>query len=195
MQRTPIHADFFVVKMTEEMVVDVPISFVGESEAIKKQGGTLLHQRETVSVRALPDDLPSAIEVDISSLEDFEATLHVSDVIAPAGVTILTEPTEPLARVQAPRVADEPVIAGPAAPVQETEETEEPPRSSLAPATSGTSITRKDPGRAAGVLRHSVARATSADLRALGELVADLGQQLDLGRAGGCLFLLVARRR
>ena len=123
-QRTPIHADFFVVKMTEEMVVDVPISFVGESEAIKKQGGTLLHQRETVSVRALPNDLPSEIEVDISSLEDFEATLHVSDVIAPAGVIILTEPTEPLARVQAPRVADEPVIAGPAATVQETEESE-----------------------------------------------------------------------
>ena len=72
-QRTPIHADFFVVKMSEEMVVDVPISFVGESEAVKKHGGTLLHQRETVSVRALPDALPSEIEVDISGLEDFEA--------------------------------------------------------------------------------------------------------------------------
>ena len=124
MQRTPIHADFFVVKMSEEMVVEVPISFVGESEAIKKHGGTLLHQRETVSVRALPDALPSEIEVDISGLEDFEATLHVSDVVAPAGVTILTEGAEPLARVQQPRVADEPVIAGPAAPTQETETTE-----------------------------------------------------------------------
>lgn len=122
--RTPIHADFFVVKMSEEMVVEVPISFVGESEAIKKHGGTLLHQRETVSVRALPDALPSEIEVDISGLEDFEGTLHVSDVIAPEGVTILTDGAEPLARVQAPRVADEPVIAGPAAPVQEAEATE-----------------------------------------------------------------------
>ena len=90
-QRTPLHADFFVVKMSEEMIVEVPISFVGESEAVKKHGGTLLHQRETVSVRALPDALPSEIEVDISVLEDFESTLHVSDVIAPAGVTILTE--------------------------------------------------------------------------------------------------------
>jgi large subunit ribosomal protein L25 len=122
-QRIPIHADFFVVKMSEEMTVDVSISFVGESEAVVKHGGTLLHQRETVSVRALPDALPSAIEVDISGLTDFEATIHVSDVVAPAGVTILTDGAEPLARVQPPRTSDEPVIAGPAAPVQETEET------------------------------------------------------------------------
>ena len=101
--------------------MDVPISFVGESEAVKKLGGSLLHQRETVSVRALPDALPSAIEVDISGMDDFEAAIHVRDVVAPAGVTILTDGAEPLARIQAPRQADEPVIAGPAAPVQETE--------------------------------------------------------------------------
>jgi large subunit ribosomal protein L25 len=122
--RTSLHADFFVVKMSEEMTVDVSISFVGDSEAVTRHGGTLLHQRETVSVRALPDALPSAIEVDISSLADFEATVHVSDIVAPAGVTILTDGAEVLARVQAPRTSDEPVITGPAAPVQETEETE-----------------------------------------------------------------------
>jgi large subunit ribosomal protein L25 len=124
-QRVPIHADFFVVEMSEEMIVDVPISFVGESDAIKKLGGSLLHQRETVSVRALPDALPSTIEVDISGMEDFEAAIHVSDVVAPAGVTILTDGAEPLARIQAPRQSDEPVIPGPTAPVQEEEATEE----------------------------------------------------------------------
>lgn len=120
-QRTPIHADFFVVKMSEEMTVDVPIAFVGEAEAIKKLGGSLLHQRETVSVRALPDALPSEIEVDISGMSDFESTIHVSDVVAPAGVTILTDGAEPLARIQAPRETEEPVIAGPAAPTPEAE--------------------------------------------------------------------------
>ncbi len=115
-QRTPIHADFFVVKMSEEMTVDVAITYVGESVAVKRDGGTLLHQRDTVSVRALPDALPSAIEVDISGLEDFESALHVSDVVAPAGVVILTDGTEPLARVQPPRVAEEPVVAEEAAP-------------------------------------------------------------------------------
>jgi large subunit ribosomal protein L25 len=124
--RRPIHVDLFVVKLTEEMTVDVPVVFTGESEAVRKDGGTLLHQRETVSVRALPDTLPSAIEVDVSSLVDFEATLHVGDVVAPEGVTILTDPSEPLARVQPPRVLEEPVAAtadvGEGAPTEEAGE-------------------------------------------------------------------------
>ena len=36
--------------------------------------------------------------------------LHVSDLIVPEGVTILTDPEEPLARVQPPRVEEEPVF-------------------------------------------------------------------------------------
>ena len=78
---------------------------------MRRDGGTLLHQRETVSVRALPDALPPALEVDISPLVDFEATIHVSDIVVPEGVTVLTDPAEPIARVQAPRVAEEPVVA------------------------------------------------------------------------------------
>jgi large subunit ribosomal protein L25 len=109
--RRPVHVDLFVVRMTEELTVDVPVAFTGESEAVRRDGGTLLHQRETVSVRALPDALPSAIEVDISGLIDFETTLHVGDIVAPQGVTIVTDAAEPLARVQAPRVAEEPVVA------------------------------------------------------------------------------------
>jgi large subunit ribosomal protein L25 len=125
--RRPVHVDLFVVNVREEITVDVPIAYTGESDAVRKDGGTLLHQRETVSVRALPDALPSVIEVDISSLVDFEATLHVSDVVVPAGVTILTDAGEVLARVQAPRVAEEPTVAAEAAeaPAGEPEATSE----------------------------------------------------------------------
>jgi large subunit ribosomal protein L25 len=124
--RRPVHVDLFVVKLTEEITIDLPVMFTGESEAVRKDGGTLLHQRETVSVRALPDALPPAIEVDISSLTDFEAAIHVGDIVAPEGVTIVTDAAEPLARVQAPRVVEEPVIAAEAPvaaeAVAETEE-------------------------------------------------------------------------
>jgi large subunit ribosomal protein L25 len=106
-KRHPIHVDFFVVKMTEELTLDVPIDFVGESHAAEKMGGTLLHLREHVSVRALPGDLPHAIELDISPLDSFEAVLHVRDLSVPAGVTILTDADESLARVQPPRVEEE----------------------------------------------------------------------------------------
>jgi large subunit ribosomal protein L25 len=126
--RRPIHVDLFVINLTEEITIDIAVVFTGESEAVRKDGGTLLHQRETVSVRALPDALPPALEVDISSLVDFEATIHVGDIELPEGVTLITDATEPLARVQPPRVAEEPTVAAEAAEaVEETAETGEAP--------------------------------------------------------------------
>ena len=43
-------------------------------------------------------------------LETFDDVLHVSDLIIPAGVTLVTEPSEPIARVQPPRVEEEPTV-------------------------------------------------------------------------------------
>jgi len=109
--RSVLHVDFFVVRMTEELTVDVPVVMTGESEAVEKQGGTLLHMLDTIKVRALPADLPQTLELDISRLVDFDSVLHVSDVPIPERVTLVTEAEEPLARVQAPRIEEEPVVA------------------------------------------------------------------------------------
>jgi large subunit ribosomal protein L25 len=99
--------DFYVVKMTEELTLDVPVNYAGESHAVEKMGGTLLHLREHISVRALPAELPHALDLDVSPLDSFETILHVRDLIVPAGVTVLTDADEPLARVQPPRVEEE----------------------------------------------------------------------------------------
>lgn len=109
--RHTLHVDLLVVNLEEERTVDVPLVFVGQSEAIAKLGGVLLHLRDAVLVRAKPDDLPSGIELDISSLVDFEVTLHASDLLMPAGVTMITDEGEALARVQQPRIEEEPVAA------------------------------------------------------------------------------------
>jgi len=109
--RRPLHVDFFLVKMTEEMTVDVPVVMNGESYAVSKLGGTLLHLLDTVKVRALPADVPSALELDVTPLETFEAMLHVSDLQVPERITIVTDADEPLARVQPPRVEEVPVAA------------------------------------------------------------------------------------
>ena len=109
--RHPLHVDLLVVNLEEERTVDVPIVFVGTSEAIAKQGGVLLHLREAVLVRAKPDNLPSGIELDISPLVDFDAVLHVSDLVVPAGVTLITDASDAIARVQQPRIEEEPVAA------------------------------------------------------------------------------------
>lgn len=105
--RLPIHVDLLVVNLQEEMTVDVPVVAVGEAPAIDKLGGVLLHLRDAVVVRAKPDDLPSSIQLDISALDSFDAVLHVSDLQMPAGVTLVTDPSEPIARVQQPRVEEE----------------------------------------------------------------------------------------
>ncbi|MEZ4596351.1 MAG: 50S ribosomal protein L25 [Chloroflexota bacterium] len=110
--RRPVHVDLFVIKMTEEMTIDVPVAFTGESPAVKRDGGTLLHLRDSVTVRALPTDLPGVLEIDADRLVDFETVVSVGDLVLPAGVTLVTDPAEPLARVQAPRVAEEPVAVG-----------------------------------------------------------------------------------
>jgi large subunit ribosomal protein L25 len=110
--RRPLHADLFLVRMTEELTVDVPLVSVGESHAIEQLGGTLLHPTETVRVKALPDHLPQSIEYAIDSLIDFDASIHVRDLTIPSDVTLLTDPDEIVAKVQAPRieVEEEPVV-------------------------------------------------------------------------------------
>ena len=124
LSRKTLHIDFLAVNMQEERTIDVPLIVVGESEAIERLGGVLLHLRDAVSVRAKPDDIPSGIELDISALVDFETTLHASDLKMPEGVALVTDEGEALARVQAPRVEEEPVVAEEAAEGAEAAETE-----------------------------------------------------------------------
>ncbi|MBA3235188.1 MAG: 50S ribosomal protein L25 [Chloroflexi bacterium] len=104
--RRMLHVDLFLVRMTEELTVDVPLVATGESPAVSDQGGTLLHPIESVRIRALPDHLPQSIEYSIESLTDFETNLHVSDLTIPGDVTLLTDADEVIAKVQAPRVEE-----------------------------------------------------------------------------------------
>lgn len=109
-KRRPVHVDLFLVRMTEELTVDVRVTVVGESEAVTKLGGTLSHI-DHIRVRALPDHLPEQIEIPISALSDFEAAVHVRDLVIPADVTVITDLDEVAARVLAPRVEEEVVVA------------------------------------------------------------------------------------
>ena len=111
--RRPLHVDLFLVRMTEELTVEVPLVPIGESRAVVEEGGTLLHSIESVRIKALPDHLPQSIEYSIESLVDFDAAIHVRDLTIPSDVTLLTDADEVVAKVQAPRVEveEEPVVA------------------------------------------------------------------------------------
>jgi large subunit ribosomal protein L25 len=120
--RRPLHVDFLLVRMSEELTVDVPLVPVGESPAVELHGGTLLQLVDTVKVRARADHLPQEIAVPVERLVDFETVIHVRDLAVPAGVTILTDPDEVVAKVAPPRVeAAAEVAAEAAAEVPEVE--------------------------------------------------------------------------
>jgi large subunit ribosomal protein L25 len=105
--RRPLHVDLFLVRMTEELTVDVPLVPIGTSNAVENLNGTLLHQLEAVRVRALPDHLPQSIEYSIEGLVDFDAVVKVSDLTIPGDVTLLTDAEEVVAKVLASRLQAE----------------------------------------------------------------------------------------
>jgi large subunit ribosomal protein L25 len=93
------HVDFLVVNLREEITSTVPLVHVGESPIVANNEGVLLSQLDHVLVRALPMDLPSLIEVDMTVLDEIGKSIHVSDLTIPANVTLLTSPEDMVARV------------------------------------------------------------------------------------------------
>jgi large subunit ribosomal protein L25 len=104
---TAIHAEFYQVSLTETMHADVPLIVIGRSEAVETYNGVLMQALNTVSVEALPLDLPSSIEVDITPLEELEQSIHVAQLPVPANVSILTDPEVMVVKVSTPRVSTE----------------------------------------------------------------------------------------
>lgn len=102
-----LHVDFYRVLMTETLRMDVPIRLSGEAPAVKLTGGTPFQPLSSLSVECLPGDIPEAIEVDISNLEEVDASIYVRDLAAPSGVTILTDGDEMVVKIMAPTVEPE----------------------------------------------------------------------------------------
>jgi large subunit ribosomal protein L25 len=113
-----LHVDFYQVKSTEKIRVDVPIILIGEAPAMKEKGRTLTHSLTSLSVESLPDKLPPQIEVDLSLLEEVEQAIFVRDITLSPDVTIVTDPDQMVVRVSEARVVEEEVVAE-AVPVEE----------------------------------------------------------------------------
>jgi large subunit ribosomal protein L25 len=106
----PLHVDFFAPDLTQEMLVDVPLVFVGKAPAVEETGGSLFTSLDHLKVKALPADLPHEITVDVSPLVDLDAAIHVSDLPVAENVTVLNDPDELVAKVMPPRVEEEPEV-------------------------------------------------------------------------------------
>jgi len=118
----PLHAEFYQVSLTHTMRAEVPLVVIGHSEAVTTYNGVLMSALTSLHVEALPLDLPSSIEVDITPLLELEQSLHVRDLPIPANVTVLTDSEVMVVKVSTPRVSLEEEEEAAAAEAAEGEE-------------------------------------------------------------------------
>jgi large subunit ribosomal protein L25 len=102
-----IHIDFYQPILSEEVEASVPLVFEGEAPAVKDLGGTLIKEIKEVTVRALPQNLPREIKVDISRLKTFEDEILVKDLKIAENVKIQREPEEIVALAAPPEKVEE----------------------------------------------------------------------------------------
>jgi len=83
-----LHIDFLKVDLKRDVTVDIPLSFVGESSAEKEGRGKIGHEATSISIKCSPTNIPSEIEVDVSSLADKHDVIHASDLKLPEGSSL-----------------------------------------------------------------------------------------------------------
>jgi large subunit ribosomal protein L25 len=104
-----LHIDLLEVRLDEKIQAPVAVELTGVEEAPGvKEGGVLEHVSRELNIEALPTDIPDSVSVDVSQLE-IAATMPLSQVTAPPGVTFLDNPDETIiATVVAPTEVEEP---------------------------------------------------------------------------------------
>ncbi|HEY0964967.1 MAG TPA: 50S ribosomal protein L25 [Candidatus Saccharimonadales bacterium] len=81
------HVSFHAVKASDPVVAEVPVRLVGEGESVaEKNGLVVLQALEKIEVKALPMDLPDAIEVSILGLAEAGDKVTLADATLSAGV-------------------------------------------------------------------------------------------------------------
>ena len=110
-QRHPVngqllHVDFYQVDLTRMIHSEARLVLIGDAEAVAL-GGTLVQSLEYLALEALPLEMPSEVEVDISGLAEFGSSVLVRDITLPEGVRALADEAVAIATVLAPRLVEE----------------------------------------------------------------------------------------
>jgi large subunit ribosomal protein L25 len=105
-QNHVIHVDFYAPEAGKKINANIPLDFIGESEAVKA-GNILVKVMHEVEVEALPENLPHDIKVDISKLATLQDDVTIADLIFPANVKSIMEADEVVASVVAPKEDEE----------------------------------------------------------------------------------------
>lgn len=107
----PRHADFYAIVKGQKVKVNIPLSFLGESQAVK-DGANLVKTLYEIEVEADPMNLPHELIVDLTALAEVGAQITAGDIKLPAGVELSTGADEvvAIAAVAVEEKLDEPVV-------------------------------------------------------------------------------------
>lgn len=101
-KNTLMHVSFHAINQKEKVHAEIEVKLDGQAPA-EKIGMVIVRPNTTVEVECLPGDLPDVLMVDPSSLNGDEDNLTVADIVAPKGVTIVTDGDRIIASVYVPR--------------------------------------------------------------------------------------------
>jgi len=100
-----LHADFYVVDLSEAMDVEVPLRLEGEAQG-SRDGGILQQPLFVLQVRAKPNEIPEEITVDVSELEIGD-NLTIADLPKAEEYEFLDDPETGIAIVLPPEAEEE----------------------------------------------------------------------------------------
>lgn len=103
--RKLLHVDFQAVIMDQIISAAIPLAYEGEPLPVQEGVGVLVQNLDSVTVEALPMNLPANITVDLSTLMEVGQKLTVADLSVSADAQVLTDLGEWVAQVVPIRVA------------------------------------------------------------------------------------------
>ena len=102
---TVLHVDLLAADLSRPVTAQVSLVLTGEAPGSARSGGYVTQQILAVEVSALPLDMPAQVEVDLAVMTDAGSVIRAGEVALPAGVTLLTDAEEMVARIDIPRGA------------------------------------------------------------------------------------------
>lgn len=108
-----LHVDFYQLFDDKEVSMDIPVTIEGSAPGVMLEGGTLVVSKRKLKVKALPNNLPDFITVDISELR-LGGKISVIDLEADA-FTILHPDNTVVCKVRTSRasmVIEDDVVEG-----------------------------------------------------------------------------------
>ena len=101
------HVSFHAVKQNEPVTADIPIRLVGEGESEAEKAGLIVLQAlDKVEVRALPLNLPEALEVSVAGLQEVGDHVTLGDITLPEGVELVEHTDGHEVEEDAPKLTD-----------------------------------------------------------------------------------------